>query len=84
VKSLAVSEATAPLSHYLRDVRREPVIFTDDGRPVAALVSLAGVDSETGALSINPQFLSIISRSEARLKAEGGISGDEMRRRLGL
>ena len=32
--------------------------------------------------SLDPQFLAIIERSRARIKKEGGISADEMRRRL--
>jgi hypothetical protein len=39
---------------------------------------------KTISLSTNPQFIAIIERSRARQKAEGGISSDEMRRRLGL
>lgn len=41
-------------------------------------------DEETVALANNPQFLAILERSRARQKAEGGISLEEMRRRLGL
>ena len=33
---------------------------------------------------VYPRFLAIIERSRARQKAEGGLSSDEMRRRLGL
>jgi hypothetical protein len=51
---------------------------------LAALVSLEGVDEESLSLSTNPQFLEIIEQSRARLRTEGGISSDEMRRRLGL
>ncbi len=46
--------------------------------------SIKNVDLETTPLSTNPQFLALIERSRARQKAKGGISSDEMRRRLGL
>jgi hypothetical protein len=39
---------------------------------------------ETLKLSTHPKFLALIERSRARQKAEGGISSDEMRRRLGI
>jgi hypothetical protein len=39
---------------------------------------------EMVALSTNPQFMALIERSRARHRAEGGISSEEMRRRLGL
>ena len=43
---------------------------------------LAGRHSESSHLSTHPQFIALIER--ARQKAEGGISGAEMRQRLGL
>jgi len=84
MKTLEMVEATAPLAEYARDVRKEPVILTIGGRPVAALVPIENADLETVALSTHPQFLALIERSRARQKAEGGISSTEMRRRLGL
>jgi tetratricopeptide (TPR) repeat protein len=41
-------------------------------------------DAETIALANNPKFLEILERSRQRHQAEGGISLEEMRRRLGL
>ena len=41
-------------------------------------------DSESVSLVNNPRFLAIIERSRIRHEREGGISSDEMRRRLGL
>jgi len=60
----------------------EPVIITCEGKPVAALVSISNADIENVSLGGNPKFLALIERSRARRKAEGGISTDEMRRRL--
>jgi antitoxin (DNA-binding transcriptional repressor) of toxin-antitoxin stability system len=58
------------------------VIITKKGRPVAALVSIPNADIETVSLSNNPRFIALIERSRARQKSEGGISSEEMRRRL--
>lgn len=41
-------------------------------------------DLETVTLSTSPEFIDLIERSRARLRAEGGISPEEMRRQLGL
>ena len=79
-----MAKATAPLVKYAQDVSKEPVILTVDGKPVVALISIEGVDWETVTLSIHPQFLALIKQSRERQKAEGGIPGTEMRRRLGL
>lgn len=86
MKTLEIVQATAPVAAYLEEIEnnQQPVIFTVAGRPVAALVPIENTDLETAALSSYPQFLALIERSRARHKAEGGISSDEMRRRLGL
>lgn len=52
------------------------------GQPVAALVSLENTDMDTAVLSTHHQFLALIERSRTRQAAEGGISAQEMRRRL--
>ncbi len=82
MKKLELAKATAPLAKYARDVKREPVILTAGGKPVAALVPIENADLETVTLSTNPEFLALIERSRARQKAEGGIPSKEMRRRL--
>jgi len=82
MKMLEMAKATAPLAEYAQDVGKEPVILTVNGTPVAALVPIENADLETVALSNHPDFLALIERSRARQKAEGGISGAEMRRRL--
>ena len=84
MKRLEMDQATAPLAEYARDVHKEPVILTVGGKPVAALVPIENADLETVTLSTHPQFLALIERSRTRQKAEGGISAEEMRRRLGL
>lgn len=42
------------------------------------------VRTEDSIVSQDPGFIDVIKRSEARYKAEGGISLDEMRRKYGL
>jgi len=77
-------DAKAPLAEYTAEVDKEPVIVTSKGKPIAALVSIENVDLETVSLSTNPKFLELIERSRARQRAEGGISSEEIRRRLGV
>jgi prevent-host-death family protein len=78
------ADAKAPLAEYTAEVDKEPVIVTSRGKPIAALVSIENADLETVSLSTNPQFLELIERSRVRHRAEGGISSEEMRRRLGV
>lgn len=84
MKVIEMSQATSPLSEYMQDVDKEPLIFTVGGKPVAALVSIENADWETVSLSTNPEFIELIEQSRAHYKSEGGISSEEMRRRLGL
>jgi prevent-host-death family protein len=79
---IELAEATAPMADYARQVEVEPVVVTANGRPIAALVSIAGADWETISLSLDPRFLAIIENARQRQVAEGGISSEEMRRRL--
>ena len=78
------AEATATLAEYAAEVEKEAVIVTSNGKPIAALVPIENADLETVSLSTHPKFLDLIERSRARHRAEGGISSEEMRRRLGL
>jgi len=84
MKVIEKADAKAPLAEYTAEVDKEPVIVTSKGKPIAALVSIENTDLETVSLSTNRKFLELIERSRARQRAEGGISSDEMRRRLGV
>jgi len=84
MKTLELSKATASLASYARAARKGPVVLTMGGKPVAALVIIRNADLETASLSTDPQFLALIERSRVRQRREGGVSSDEMRRRLGL
>jgi len=84
MRTIELAEATASLAEYARNAHNETVVLTIGGRPIAALVPIENADVETVTLSTHPQFLSLIERSRVRQNTEGGISSDEMRRRLGL
>ncbi len=82
MKTIEFAEANLPLSDYTKKIKKEPVIITIEGKPVAALVSITNADIETVSLSSNPKFIALIERSRTRQKAQGGITTEEMRRRL--
>ncbi len=84
MKKVALGNATASLAEYARQIDDGPLLVTERGKPLAALVSVRDADAESLALSMNPKFLAILERSRQRHETEGGISPDEMRRRLGL
>jgi hypothetical protein len=83
MKTIDVSRNAASLAEAVTGLGREPTAVLKDGRPVAVLLPVEGADLETLSLSLNAQFLAILEKSKQRHLAEGGVSGDEMRRRLG-
>lgn len=84
MKTIDVSDAQGSLAEYVRHKDEFPLLITEGGEPVAALLAVPNADVETISLSTNPQFLAIIERSRQRLAAEGGITAEEMRKRLGM
>jgi len=82
MKTVETQDATRTLADYAADIQGGPVVVTDQGRPVAALVPIENADLETVTLSTNQQFLDLIERSRSRVRAEGGISSEEMRKRF--
>ncbi len=82
MKTVELDEATGALAKYAQEVAKEPVVVLDHGKPIAALVAIENADLETVSLSSNPKFFAILERSRARHQAEGGISAEEMRRRM--
>lgn len=82
MKVIERADATESLAKYAEHTQDLPIVITDHGQPIAALLSVLNADMETVSLSTNPQFLSLISRSRDRQEKEGGISSEEMRRRM--
>ena len=82
MKVLKKEEATRTLADYASEIQDGPVVVTDQGQPVAALVPIENADLETVSLSTNRQFLDLIERSRSRVRDEGAVSSEEMRRRF--
>ena len=84
MKTLEMSQATGELSSYADQVQVEPVVVTDHGRPVMALMGIRDADLETVRLSSDPRFIQLIERSRARYKPGNGIPLEDIRRKYGL
>lgn len=84
MRIIDIDQADASLADYASGLSEEPVIVTQNGKPIAALVNLENVDFETISLSSNPKFKEMVERSRASRREKGGISSAEMRQRLGL
>ena len=85
MRRVDVAEATATLADAANDLNGDAVIVMREGKPIAALVPIAeDQDWESVMMSTSPDFLALLEQSRARLRAEGGLSTEEVRRELGL
>lgn len=82
MKLVDKKKATVTLAAYAEQLASGPVVLTERGKPVAALIALENVDLETVSLSTNPRFMELIECSRRRARSEGGVSSAEMRRRF--
>ena len=67
-----------------RSAAKRPVVLTERGRPVAAIVAVDRFGAECLSLGVNPRFLAMLDASRRRAVKEGCLSLDEVRRLLGI
>jgi len=79
MKTIELSQATRPLAEYASDLGTEAIVLTTKDEPVAALVSLKGVDRESLALSTSPEFLEIIAEARREIRRGETLSLEEMK-----
>jgi antitoxin (DNA-binding transcriptional repressor) of toxin-antitoxin stability system len=85
MKTVELEEATASLAVYARRARKEGVVVTLRGKPVATVQAVPkGADWESLAIGMHPKFLEIMERSRREHREHGGISPDQMRRYFGI
>jgi hypothetical protein len=82
VKAIELKRAGRRLSEYARMAHEAPVLLTSAGKPYVVMARAANDDLEDLAVGVSPDFLAIMERSEARYRAEGGLSTAEVRARL--
>ena len=79
MKTIELSQATRPLAEYAGDLDTEGIVLTAEDEPVAALVSLKGLDRESVALSTSPAFLEVIAGARREIRRGETVSLDEMK-----
>jgi hypothetical protein len=82
MRTVSVVKASDSLGKYAKALKREIVVVTRGKRALAALVPLRNVDPESIALSMHPEFLSLVKRARAELAAGRSLSLAEMRGRV--
>ena len=76
MKTLGMEQAT--LDSCVREAQDDRVLLTRDGRPVAVVVGLGGLDDEQIALGLSEDFWRLITTR----RREPTISRSELERRL--
>jgi antitoxin (DNA-binding transcriptional repressor) of toxin-antitoxin stability system len=82
MKTMDVSQATNSLGQYARELEQEPLVLTERGHAIAALVPMDDADLESLALSLNSKFEAVIERARAQYRSGASLSADEVRREL--
>lgn len=73
-----VSLGEANLEECVRDSQREHVVLTREGKPVAVLISVKGLDLEQIALGHSDEFWTLIRQR----RAQKPMSRKELEKRL--
>jgi len=84
VKTVEIAQATGSLAEYAKQARKDTVVVTRRGKPLAAVVPLDSDDWEDFVVSQDPRFIEIIERSRASYRAKGGIPLEQIEREFGL
>ncbi len=80
MKVIDVATVTQPLSDLISNLEDDVVVLTENQEPVAFLVPSRNVDREDIALSLSPEFMTIINQARAEFKAGKKLSLEEMKR----
>ena len=84
MKTVDINDASASLSEYARNLASEPLVVTDAGRTIAALIPIEDDDVDAMRLASHQQFVAILEKARAQRIAGKTLSSDDVRRELGL
>ena len=82
MKTLELKKASKTLADYATHLGSESIVITSNKKPLAALVSLKGVERESLSLSLNPAFMKIIRRARAEVRRGEVYSLDQIKQEL--
>ena len=84
MKVVPMDENALTVPELVELVKEGTVILTRNGQPMLAVKDVSGSDWESVSLASNPQFIAIIEESRRSYHEAGGVSLDELRRKLGM
>ena len=78
MKIAPVSDIKARFSAYLKDAREGPVVVTENGRPVAVMLSVVNEEElERLLLAYSPKVQAFLDKGREQLIEGEGISHDD-------
>lgn len=80
MKTIELSKASQSLSAYAEEFSQETIVLTVNGKAVAAVISLEGIDPESLMLSTNQEFLEIIKNSRNEFKSKKTLSLEDIKK----
>ena len=84
MKKIELTHATNSLARYARELQKEPLVLTEGGHAVAALLPFDDGDLESMALNLNPNFNAIIERAREEYRDGASLSAENVQRELGM
>jgi hypothetical protein len=84
MKKIDVITATNSLGQYARELEQEPLVLTEDGHAIAALMPIDDADLESLSLSLSPKFQAVIEGAREEFRNGASLSAEEVRRELGI
>jgi antitoxin (DNA-binding transcriptional repressor) of toxin-antitoxin stability system len=84
MRNVEATQANESLGQSARNLAGEPIVVTEDGVPIAALMPIDELDLESVALGNNPRFMAILEEARAQCQQGLGLSSETVRRELGL
>jgi antitoxin (DNA-binding transcriptional repressor) of toxin-antitoxin stability system len=84
MKKIEINQATNSLGQYARELEKEPLVLTDEGHPIAALMPIDDADLEIMTLRSSPKFQALIERSRQEHRNGASLPAEQVRRELGI
>jgi hypothetical protein len=82
MKKIDIVQATNSIEQYTRELGAEPLVLTEGGQAIAALLPINDEDLESITLYLSPKFQAMIERAREEHRNGASIPADDVRREL--
>ncbi|RMI26807.1 MAG: type II toxin-antitoxin system Phd/YefM family antitoxin [Calditrichaeota bacterium] len=82
MKVVEMSQVKESFQEYFGSLPDDFLVITKKGRPVAVILPMSKIDSETLLLSIDPDFLAIIEKARKEFEEGKSLSMEQMKEEI--